>query len=189
MEIYAQEDFSTQSASPLENPRVSYPHENKGGTRGIVAPPRSRPQTFGGQAGIPGLVIKRAWPKEARLLRRSDFQRVYKTGKRFGSSLFTAFAVRAPRQEVSPQEQEAEAVPSRVGFTTPRALGKSVLRNRVRRRLREVVRMQYADLTPGWELIFNPRRALLDAETAAIQAEVARLFGMLSGVKTSGVRT
>jgi len=64
-----------------------------------------------------------------------------------------------------------------------------VVRNRVRRRLREVVRIQYADLTPGWELIFNPRRALLDAETAVIQAEVARLFGTLGKLGTlSGVK-
>ena len=49
--------------------------------------------------------------------------------------------------------------------------------------MREVVRVQYADLTPGWELIFNPRRALLDAETSAIQAEVARVFGTLSGTR------
>ena len=67
----------------------------------------------------------------------------------------------------------------RVGFTTPRALGKAVIRNRVRRRLREVVRLRYSDLERGWEIIFNPRRALLDAPQSGIEAEVAKFFGFL----------
>jgi ribonuclease P protein component len=177
MEIYAQEDFSTQPTPPLEDPWVSYPYENKGGPRGFISASRGWTQTFGRQTGIPGLGASTTagWPKEARLLRRSDFERVYRTGKRFSSSLFTAFAVRS----------EGRA-PSRVGFTTPRALGKSVIRNRVRRRLREVVRVQYPQLTPGWELIFNPRRALLSTGVPVIQGEVSRLFASLSGAEPSG---
>jgi ribonuclease P protein component len=117
------------------------------------------------------------------LLRRPDFDRVYKTGRRFGSPLFTAFLVRRP--ELDPGESggglrldgAGAAAGSRVGFTTPRGLGKAVVRNRIRRRLREVVRLHWTELAPGWDLVFNPRRALLDAPLSGIEAEVRRLFG------------
>jgi ribonuclease P protein component len=113
------------------------------------------------------------------LLRRSDFDRVYKTGRRFGSPLFTAFLVRRP-----------DAVPSsRVGFTTPRGLGKAVLRNRIRRRLREVVRLHWKELAPGWDLVFNPRRALLDAPQSGIEGEVRRLFGNIATAVSSNEET
>jgi ribonuclease P protein component len=115
------------------------------------------------------------WPKTARLLRRPDFDRVYKTGRRFGSPLFTAFLVQRPE----------DAAGSRAGFTTPRGLGKAVVRNRIRRRLREVVRLHWAELAPGWDLVFNPRRALLDAPTSGIEGEVHRLFGNIAAAPSS----
>ncbi len=93
---------------------------------------------------------------------------MYSTGRRVGSPLFTAF--------VLPNNSGA----SRVGFTTPRALGKSVVRNRIRRRLREVVRLQQADLAPGWDVVLNPRRNLLDAPRVRIEEEVRRLFATLA---------
>jgi ribonuclease P protein component len=114
-----------------------------------------------------------------RLLHRPEFERVYKTGRRFGSPLFTAFLVRRPDP----------ASGSRVGFTTPRGLGKSVVRNRIRRRLREVVRLHWKELAAGWDLVFNPRRALLDAPTSGIESEVARLFGNIAAAASSKQET
>ena len=120
-----------------------------------------------------------SWPKTVRLLQRADFERVYKTGRRFGSPLFTAFLVRRPDNELG----------SRVGFTTPRGLGKSVTRNRIRRRLREVVRLLWTELAPGWDLVFNPRRALLDAPASGIETEVRRLFGNIAAASSSNQET
>jgi len=117
-------------------------------------------------------------------LHRPDFERVYKTGRRFGSPLFTAFLVRGPATTEATTEATAEKG-SRVGFTTPRGLGKAVLRNRIRRRLREVVRLHFAELATGWDLVFNPRRALLDATTSGIESEVLRLFGNIAAASSS----
>jgi ribonuclease P protein component len=63
-----------------------------------------------------------------------------------------------------------------VGFTTPRALGKAVVRNRIRRRLREAVRLELASLSSEWSIVFNPRRRTLDCVFPELQAEVRRLF-------------
>lgn len=126
----------------------------------------------GGGCGLPsspgtGSKGERRWPSSARLRRRADFQRVYRSGQRFNSHLFTAFAL------------FAYGPAARVGFTAPRALGKAVLRNRLRRRLRETVRLHYPELAPGWELVFNPRHAALDASFTQLEGEVMRFFESL----------
>jgi len=99
------------------------------------------------------------------LLRSSDFRRVYEHGAKFSGPLFTAFLLK-----------KADADGSRVGFTLPRALGKAVRRNRIRRRLREAVRLELARLAPEWDIVINPRRGLLDASWDNIRREVERLM-------------
>ena len=50
-----------------------------------------------------------------------------------------------------------------IGFTVPRALGKAVVRNRIRRRVREAVRLYLDRLNPQWSIVINPRRKAFDA--------------------------
>lgn len=84
------------------------------------------------------------------------------------SRYFVAFCVRVPQQP--PDE------PSRFGFTVPRALGHAVQRNRIKRRMREAVRHQFAALPTSWAVVFNPRRNVLDAPFEDLCREVGRLF-------------
>jgi ribonuclease P protein component len=64
----------------------------------------------------------------------------------------------------------------RIGLTTPRALGKSVVRNRIKRRMREAVRRQLSQLEPQWEIVINPRRTALKAPFQDLTREIGRLF-------------
>ncbi|BDC53064.1 hypothetical protein F183_A53790 [Bryobacterales bacterium F-183] len=61
------------------------------------------------------------------------------------------------------------------GFTTPRALGKANVRNRLRRRVREAVRLERHSFGKAWMVVFNPRRAALDAPFEDIRREVAKV--------------
>jgi ribonuclease P protein component len=103
-------------------------------------------------------------------LRPKDFRRVYDTGSRFSGPLFAAFCVREP-----------QAGGPHIGFTTPRALGKAVVRNRIRRRVREAVRLHLDQLSPQWSIVINPRRKAFDAPIADLYREVQRLFLRCSG--------
>ncbi|MBI3279179.1 MAG: ribonuclease P protein component [Acidobacteria bacterium] len=98
-------------------------------------------------------------------MRSSEFRAVYDRGLRFSCPYFTAFCLSQPeRQE-----------PARAGFTVPRALGKSVQRNRIRRRMREAVRLRLSEFGPGWAVVFNPRRAALEAPFEKLLEELDRL--------------
>jgi len=79
--------------------------------------------------------------------------------------LFAAFCLREP-----------EPIGPRVGITTPRALGKAVTRNRIKRRIREAVRSQIGRLDSEWSIVINPRRKALEAPLAELQREMDRLF-------------
>jgi len=64
----------------------------------------------------------------------------------------------------------------RVGFTVPRSVGKAVERNRIKRRMREAVRLQLWKLGPRWDIVFNARRAVLEAPFKDLEREVDRVF-------------
>ena len=109
-----------------------------------------------------------SFPPAARLRRTADYRRTYKEGSKFVGPLFAAF--------YRPNEP---GEPARVGYTTPRSMGKAVVRNRIKRRMREAVRLRLAGLTPGWDVVFNPRRSVLDAAFDRLMGEVDRLFHVL----------
>jgi ribonuclease P protein component len=66
--------------------------------------------------------------------------------------------------------------PARFGFTTPRALGKAVVRNRIKRRMREAVRHELGALPDNWMVVFNPRRSVLDAGFTDLRCELRRVL-------------
>ena len=74
---------------------------------------------------------------------------------------------------------------TRFGLATSRALGSAVARNRVRRRLREAIRLLLPSIRPGWDVLVIARPAIARAEYGAISAALARLLGR-AGVLVEG---
>jgi ribonuclease P protein component len=98
-----------------------------------------------------------------RLLRHADFERVYRQGRRHFSAHMTVFYLR---------RDSGDGL--RVGFTVSRALGGAVDRNRMKRRLREAVRLQRPASRFPVDVVVNPKRSLLSAEFEDLLKEVAR---------------
>ncbi len=105
------------------------------------------------------------FPRTSRLLKHADFDRVYRQGQRHFAVHMIIFAL--PR--------DGGRGP-RVGFTVGRALGGSVERNRIRRRLREAVRLNLHALDVPVDVVINPKRSAMKAEFAGLTAEVTQIF-------------
>jgi ribonuclease P protein component len=73
----------------------------------------------------------------------------------------------------------APAPGPRVGLTAGRVLGKAVERNRIKRRMREVVRMNLPLLTRDVDVILHPRKTVLTAEFDRLLGEVSKIFSVI----------
>ena len=107
----------------------------------------------------------RKFPRSMRLLRHADFERVYQQGRRHFSAHMTVFYL---RREIGQG--------LRVGFTVGRALGDAVDRNRMKRRLREAVRLQRPANNLSVDVVINPKKSVLSVEFEDLAKEVARAF-------------
>jgi ribonuclease P protein component len=105
------------------------------------------------------------FPRTSRLLKHADFDRVYREGRRHFARHMTVFSL--PRNS---------GHGPRVGFTVGRALGGSVERNRIRRRLREAVRLNLNALSVPVDVVINPKRSAMTADFAGLTAEVTQIF-------------
>lgn len=119
------------------------------------------------------------FPPDARLLRHSDFERVYKQGRRHFSANLTAFYF--PRTISESSTGSSIASGFRVGFTVGRALGGAVERNRMKRRLREAVRMSLPIQAPDADIVINPKKTVLKVEFETLLNEVRRAFVIVEG--------
>lgn len=81
------------------------------------------------------------------------------------------------RQEAQTPPAKPAASPGlRVGFTVGRALGGAVQRNRMKRRLREAVRLSRPPAGIAADVVINPKKSLLTADFKAVLNEVHRAF-------------
>ena len=118
------------------------------------------------------------FPRAARLLKHSDFERVYKQGRRHFSSHMTVFYLR--RAEGDSSQGAVPAKGMRVGFTVGRVLGGAVERNRIKRRLREAVRLQRAVLKGAVDVVINPKKSVLTLEFSVVLEEVGRALDVIA---------
>jgi ribonuclease P protein component len=99
-------------------------------------------------------------------LRKSiEFQSVYKRGAKKISRSFVVFTVNNGLEH------------SRYGMTTPRKLGPAHERNRIKRRIREVIRTSQQLLPAGLDVVLNPRRSACERNLEELRTELLLLLG------------
>ena len=79
------------------------------------------------------------------------FRRLYQKGKSAANKYLVIYC----RRNGSPE--------NRIGYTVSSKLGHAVVRNRVRRRLREIYRLHESQFRPGWDLVVVARSRAVDA--------------------------
>jgi len=121
------------------------------------------------------LSVKPTAARDARLRKHADYQRVYgATRKQFSASMTWFMAAR-------PESPAATYPGPRVGLTAGKVLGKAHERNRIKRRMREVVRRHLGELPNGVDLILHPRSSVMTMDFGKLEAEVLRIFRQAAG--------
>jgi len=101
--------------------------------------------------------------RKYRLRRNADFQRVRHGGQSNASPLLVLAFLRNNLDH------------SRFGFVVSKKLGKAVRRNKIKRRIREAVRLRLAHIEPGFDFVFIARKQAGSADFWEISAAVESL--------------
>lgn len=102
------------------------------------------------------------------------FRRLYQKGNQAGNRYLVLYARKNRTRE------------NRVGITTGKKLGHAVTRNRVRRRLREIYRLNEDRFVPGYDIVVVARSQAVNATYAQLQDSylaLAARIGILRGDK------
>lgn len=106
-------------------------------------------------------------PPQARLRRSADIGRVRQEGRRWPHPLVVLFVDTQPAE-----------VPSstRFAFAVGRHIGQATQRNRVKRRLREIVRLNRSQILAGYDCLFVARSGATTASYAELEGAVRQLL-------------
>jgi ribonuclease P protein component len=101
------------------------------------------------------------------LKQNSDFRRLYAKGKSSANRFLVLYCRRNGRGV------------NRMGYTVSAKLGGAVVRNRVRRRLREIARLNAPRLKSGWDVVVVARMRAVGASYAELDAAYRDACGKL----------
>jgi len=93
-----------------------------------------------------------------RLSRSRDFDAVYRHGRSTSTRFLVCYAF--------PRPERADELPARLGLAVPKAVGGAVVRNRIKRQLRETWREVAGHARPGHDYVLVARAGLADAAEA-----------------------
>ena len=102
------------------------------------------------------------------------FRRLYAKGRSAVSPTMVLYCRKNGRRE------------NRLGLTTGTKLGHAVVRNRVRRRLREIYRLQEHRLSPGYDIVVVGRDRAVYSRYAELERDFLRLAKKLQLLSPQG---
>ena len=102
--------------------------------------------------------------RSERLRRAADFDRVYSNGKRVAAVSLLLIFCSSPSQT------------TRLGVSVGRKIGKAVVRNRVKRLLRECFRLNKHKIKKGYDILLVARKGVEELKFAQVEGLVLDLF-------------
>jgi len=142
--IIREADLSAQRAPPEAQARLPRPHGHARRARDHQTPPRERPEAAVGVTAV---------QRRNRLSRSRDFDSVYRHGRSVSSRFLVLYSF---AREDGPGE-------SRLGIAIPKKVGGAVVRNRIKRQLRELWRARLNSVPAGADYVLVARPGLAEA--------------------------
>ncbi len=102
--------------------------------------------------------------QEQRLRKTSDFKAVYSRGRSYVHPMLVVYVLRQPRET------------ARMGFSVSKKLGGAVVRNRIKRLLREASRTLIPRLPPGTDAVVVARSVIAESTLAEIESVLEAQF-------------
>lgn len=133
------------------------------------------------------------YPRDLRLRRRAEFLRVQRTGLKHHVRSFLVFVAPNPRcppasleaSDDNPRSRECRRLlskdlglrlpPVRLGVTVTRKVGGAVVRNRIKRLVREAFRRERENFQPGYDMVWVAKRG---ADTVCFDEVVEDMQGL-----------
>ena len=111
--------------------------------------------------------------KNNRLKTNSQFSRVYKKGRSFVSDLFILYVYKGNSDDKV------------IGFSVSKKVGKACIRNRIKRRAAEVIRLHINLINKNSYLIFIARKAISESSYKDIEKSILKLLNKADLLETS----
>jgi ribonuclease P protein component len=160
-----EKNFSTQQSPSEESTRFQEKDEHSRREEGL------EPEKDEGEKKADRLIsdvrgkVDRSFRKEERLIKNSDFQRVYAEGSRYSNEDFILYVHRA---------QEGRG--RRLGISVSRRLGGAVVRNRIKRLVREAYRERKGRLAENMDIVVVPRKTNTVLSYSRVKRALESLF-------------
>ncbi|WP_338553775.1 ribonuclease P protein component [Paenibacillus sp. KS-LC4] len=103
--------------------------------------------------------------RRLRLRNRSDFGRVYRGGRSFANGQFVVYWSKQPVAE-----------PFRLGISASKKIGNAVVRNRMRRVIKEIIRLNEARIVPKVDFIIIVRKPAVAMETSQMEKSIMHVL-------------
>lgn len=112
-------------------------------------------------------------PKAARLVDKREFKSVYTKGRSSATDLVVVY--------VLPKSEQ----PTKFGFTVGKKVGGAVVRNRVKRKLREAVRQMLPEMTGDYDIVIVARAKAAQANFSDLSAALRKLLARAGAIPGS----
>lgn len=162
-----EKDFSTKQHLQKKNPRFQDPHANQERKAGTEKKARQ------GQKEAGRLIENRqaqTFPRSMRVRKRGDFRKVQRSGRKMGGRYLILLSM------------DNNLPASRFGITVSRKTGNAVTRNRIKRRIRELQRLNRGSTLTGKDIVVIATRQASEASFQEMEAEYRDLLRR-SGLK------
>lgn len=162
-------NVSTEQSTQKAHTRVPGAHGNRGRTQGSEASSRQGAQAADGQHPTQAAALgperrDERFPKANRIRWRGEFVYLQRIGRRRSGNLFVVI--------LAPAKHKV----SRLGITASRKVGGAVVRNRIKRWVREFFRRSKDRIRPARDMVVIVRPNLTTATYADVAQELTRIL-------------
>lgn len=114
--------------------------------------------------------------KKYRLRNNEDFKMVYRKGKSYWNRNLGIYIMKNNLNN------------SRIGFSITKKFGNSVIRNRTRRRIQEILRKKFDYIKEGYDIIIIPRKNVVDITHKQLESAILHILKISHVFKLKGVK-